>query len=392
MGDFKPVDYNTIKVGSPIGQSIYLKSGDLLFKHGRMVTSQRQKKVLVSQGYVLIEPKFADAENDSHAPIDTVPTYALNHPPALAKDTVFDVKERWLGELYHIFKLSREPLVVNFSYQITKLANEIQWVCEYHQNALLAAFHIDSESDYGLLHALHSAIISEIIAKHCDLSRSQRLPILCGALTHDLGMADIQTPLHHQKTALTDQQVQQLKDHPLKSYNELLRLGIDDKEWLHIALYHHERLDGSGYPHQTKGEYIPLPVKIASVADTYTALARATNSRTGNSGKKALAILYKERGVSLDSKLVEILINVVGIHPIGALVRLNNGEIGVVIKCGKKISQPIVSILQTANLTILKNRRIRDLQDKQFTIEDELSLADYPSLIESVHNQWTAVI
>ncbi len=390
MGELKPVDYNMIKVGSPIAQSIYLKSGDLLFKHGRMVTSQRQKKVLVAQGFFLDEPELVPPKPAPSA--DVIPTYALNHAPPPAKDTIFDVKERWLGELYHIFKLAREPLVVSFSYQITKLANEIQWVCEYHQDALLAAFHIDSESDYGLLHALHRAIIGEVIAKQSDLTRNQRLPILCGALTHDLGMADIQTALHHQKSALTDEQVQQLKQHPLESHKELSRLGVDDKDWLDIALHHHERIDGSGYPHNLTADAIPLSVKIASVADTYTALVRPTNSRTCNSGKKALAILYKERSVSLDAGLIDKLINIVGIFPIGALVRLNNGEIGVVVKSGKKISQPVVSILQSANLKIIQGRRLRDIQDEQFTIADELSLADYPSLVEPVHNQWTAVI
>lgn len=390
MSSLQPVASHQIQVGSPITQSIYLKGGDLLFKKGRMVTSERQKKVLVAQGFVLNEPEVSAPQVSN--PADTIPTYALNHVLPPAKDTIFDIKERWLGELYHIVHLSKEPLVVNFSYQIIKLANEIQWVCEYHQDAVLAAFHIDSESDYALLHALHNGCVSEVIARHSGLSRTQRLSIICGSLTLDLGMADIQTLLHHQKDALSDEQLATLKEHPLKSYQELCRLGVDDKDWLDIALHHHERIDGSGYPHKLSGESLTKAVKIASVADTYTALVRPTNSRTSNSGKKALAILYKERGISLDAELIEILINVVGIYPVGALVKLNNGEIGVVVKCGKRVSQPIVSILQSTNLQRIKNRRLRDMQNDQFSIVDELPLLDYPSFVEAIHNQWTAII
>jgi len=388
MGSFQPVEYNTIKVGSAITQSIYLKSGDLLFKNGRVVTSQRQKKVLIAQGFIKIEPSKAPTGADKN----TVPDYALKYLPAVPSDTVFDVKERWLGELYHIFKLSKEPLVLNFSYQILKLANEIQWVCEYHQNALLAAFHIDSFNDYGLLHALHCGIISEIIAKNCQLTRAQRLSIIAGAITHDLGMAEEQTALHKQKSALSEAQLLELGKHPAESYKRLIKLGIDDKDWLDIALHHHERLDGTGYPHKLAGDHIPLAVRIMSVADTYTALVRPTDNRQSNSGKKALTILYKERGCGLEAKLIDILINVVGIYPIGALVHIANGEIGVVVKCGKKVSQPIVSVLLGSDRQIIRSRRLRDSQNELFSVEDEIPLTDHLELVEHIQKQWSAVV
>jgi len=388
MGHLQPVDYHTIKVGNPINQSIYLKSGDLLFKSGRVVTSQRQKKVLVAQGFTRSVPVEVPVPKEQ----DVVPHYAIKHQTPDPKDTVFEVKERWLGELYHIFKLSKEPLVVNFSYKILKLANEIQWVCEYHQNAILAAFHIDNVSDYGLLHALHCGVICEVIAKNCELSRSQRLSIIAGAITHDIGMLDEQTSLHEQDADLTEDQWLALRQHPLKGYQRLIELGVDDKDWLDIAIHHHERMDGSGYPHKLNADTIPLSVKVVSVADTYTALVRPTNSRLGNSGKKALAILYKERDVSLEDNLVDILINITGIYPIGALVRLTNGEIGVVIKCGKRISQPIVSILLSGDNQPLSARRLRDISLNHFNIEDEVSLIDHLDLIEAIQNQWTAVV
>jgi len=388
MGHLQPVDGQTIKVGNPINESIYLKSGDLLFKRGRIVASIRQKKVLQAQGFVRTTAILATSPIESN----DIPAYALKHQPKPSTETVFSVKERWLGELYHIFELSKAPLVFSFSYKILTLASEIQWLCEYHQNAVLAAFHIDSVNDYGLVHALHCAVISEVIAKQCGLSRVQRLSIIAGAITHDIGMQEHQTALHEQDSELTEEQWLVVRQHPLEGYKRLIELGVDDKEWLDITLHHHERTDGSGYPHKLNGDTIPLAVKIVSVADTYTALVRPSNSRLGNSGKKALAILYKERGISLDASLVEKLLNVTGIYPIGALVRLSTHELGVVVKCGKRISQPMVSVLVGSDLQLSKARRIRDISNEQFSIIDEVSLIDNLYLTEKIVNQWTAVV
>ncbi|NRA62539.1 MAG: HD domain-containing protein [Psychrobium sp.] len=388
MGNFQPVEHHMIEVGSPISQSIFLKSGDLLFKSGRTVMTDRQKKVLVAQGYIHLVPEVVPDTVEE----DPVPEYAVKYALPEPNETVFKVKERWLGELYHIFKLSKSPLVVNFSYQIIKLANEIQWVCEYHPNGILAAFHIDSTNDYGLIHALHCGIISEIIAKQSELTRSQRLSIIAGALTHDLGMAKEQTALHEQTTDLTDEQWQELARHPSESYKRLIELGVDDKDWLDIALHHHERIDGSGYPHKLSGELIPLSVRIMSVADTYTALVRPTGSRVGNSGKRALVILYKERGVGLETGLIDILINVIGIYPIGALVRLSTKELGVVIKCGKKIAEPKVSVLLSNDLQPLKYHRIRDTKQDDISVEEEVALNGHLALIPAIKEQWNSFV
>jgi HD-GYP domain-containing protein (c-di-GMP phosphodiesterase class II) len=114
----------------------------------------------------------------------------------------------------------------------------------------------------------------------------------------------------------------------------------------HIALQHHERWDGKGYPRGLTGEDIHEYARIVAVADVYDALLADRPYRSGYTVNQALTIMKRMAGIHLDPKCLMALIANIAIYPIGSLVELNNGSIGIVVDVNKEIpTRPVVKIL-----------------------------------------------
>jgi HD-GYP domain-containing protein (c-di-GMP phosphodiesterase class II) len=378
MANFVKVQKKEITVGVPLTNSIYNSTGELLLKKGRMITTLRQMDILLKQGHVQVNVQVSDRERKSTLP----------HCKRSVNIDIFDLKSIWLEELYLVFNLAKKTIATNFSYRLINLSLELQQQAENRQDALIAAFQLDHENHYGLIHALHCAVICEIIAKAEGIPRIERLSIIVGALTHDLGIIDVQDKLHQQITPLTDQQRTEIQTHSTKSYAKLCQLGVNDNTWLNIAKYHHERLDGSGYPDGLKGEEIPVSVKIMSIADIYTAIIRPTPFREEKSGKSALSILYREKNISLDARLIDLFIQEFGVNPPGSLVRLKNREIAVVTHRGASMIHPVVAALQSGDGVIYSPPKKRDTRDKNNKIVGNEPLKKNSLILSKVERLW----
>jgi HD-GYP domain-containing protein (c-di-GMP phosphodiesterase class II) len=364
---YRRVKGQDIDIGEPLSHSVYSQNGDLLLKNGRIITTIRQKSILLNAGFILL----SDLKKRNRVPHTQVPLLSTRKP---VNEDVFDIKSRWLEELYLVFNLQHKVDASNFCSKILALALEIQIVTETQAENLLAAFQLDQENHYGLVHSLHCAVICESLALSIDMPRIERLGVIAGALTHDIGIVEIQDELHKQETALSDEQWQEVQQHPVIGHKKLIKMGVNDADWLAIALSHHERINGKGYPKGLKGEEVPLSVRIMSISDIYTALIRPTVFRPENTGKSALTVLYKERGESLDAKLVDVLIQRMGVFPLGTLVKLVNDETAVVIKRGSNTTKPHVASILDHSKQLYKTPIKRDTSDADYKIVGELSL------------------
>ena len=104
-----------------------------------------------------------------------------------------------------------------------------------------------------------------------------------------------------------------------------------DSNILTMIATHHERFDGSGYPHQLKGDEIPLIGRIAGIVDSYDAMISERTYAKPKSTYDAVRELKKLGGIAFPPELIELFIQAVGVFPTGTLVELNTGEVGVVI-------------------------------------------------------------
>jgi len=135
---------------------------------------------------------------------------------------------------------------------------------------------------------------------------------------------------------------------------------------------HHERQDGTGYPRGLKGDQIGLYGSIAAIADTFDALTAQRPYAEALSPSSALSYLYKERGTGYHGELVEQFIQCVGAFPVGAVVELNSGEVGIVITQNLvRRLKPRVMVVLDAQGQPVRPHKILDLEKEPKAGPDE---------------------
>jgi hypothetical protein len=127
----------------------------------------------------------------------------------------------------------------------------------------------------------------------------------------------------------------------------LRRLGVRDEWWIKTVLQHHESWDGSGYPGGLRAENIARTAQIVALADRYCALVSSRTYRKAMLPRLAIQELDMRIGRDIDKPLVAALVATMGIFPPGSLVRLRNGEGGIVVKRLLDPQHPVVYALQT---------------------------------------------
>ena len=216
-------------------------------------------------------------------------------------------------------------------------------------DAMLLFSKLWEKGDYTASHALDCAIYMAAFGRFLDMSRDDILLLGYLGLLQDVGKVKLPTPLLEKPGRLTSIEYHIAQKHVAYSA-EILRgtpglpRGIAD-----LAALHHERLDGSGYPRRLKGKEIGLIGSIAAIVDTFDALTARRPYAAPISPSVALKKLYRARGTLFDTYLVEQFIRCIGIFPLGSMVELNGGEVGIVIAQNRaKRLQPRVMVVQDA--------------------------------------------
>jgi hypothetical protein len=138
-------------------------------------------------------------------------------------------------------------------------------------------------------------------------------------------------------------------------------------------MLHHERQDGGGYPRGLKGEEIGLYGSMAAIADTFDALTALRAYAEPLSPSAALSYLYKERGSAFHPDLVEQFIQCVGVFPVGSVVELNSGEVGIVITQNlvRRLKPRVMVVLDTKG-NPMRPHKILDLDKDPKASADEI--------------------
>jgi HD-GYP domain-containing protein (c-di-GMP phosphodiesterase class II) len=167
-----------------------------------------------------------------------------------------------------------------------------------------------------------------------------------GALMHDVGKTRLDNSLLNKPGDLTPEEYQEIKRHPeygfdiLRHYDEFSLLSA------HIAFQHHERWDGQGYPRKLTGHDIHQYARITAAADVFDALMADRPYRSSYSLNQTLQIMKRMAGIYLDPDCVNALIANIAVYPIGTIVELNSGNIGIVVDTNKQHpTRPVVKVV-----------------------------------------------
>ena len=237
------------------------------------------------------------------------------------------------------------------------------------------------DADSGRSWALRGtnvAILSMRIGLEIDYDERRSLALGLCSLMHDIGMLTIPEEVLNSRS-LTPQQLKLLRAHPVESQRMVEKFGASFAWIGKIVVQVHERHDGTGYPNGLKEEQIHEFARIISLADTYDAMTHPRADRKAHVTYNALSAIVDLRNKLFDPRLIRALIHIVSIFPLGSLVKLNNNEIGRVIKTNKLHSaRPLIEILIDSRGRRLSNSYFLNLED-----EPMLYIVD-PAIEESV--------
>src|ERR1700704_5717354 len=155
-------------------------------------------------------------------------------------------------------------------------------------------------------HNLRVARLCVHIGRQMSMSAAELRLLARAGLMHDIGKLGIPEDVLSKHSPLDESEWMLMKAHPEMGLALLDRAGQSSREVLAV-LYHHERLDGSGYPYGLKAEAIPIEARIVAVADTYDALTSDRPYRKAASHVEAKRVMHEEAGVRLDANAVDAL-------------------------------------------------------------------------------------
>ena len=181
-------------------------------------------------------------------------------------------------------------------------------------------------------HTLNVAIHLMAFGRHLGLSPDDLHMLGMGGLLKDVGFISLPQELIHKPSGLTREERERMREH-VNLGREMLadQLEIPDMVW-QIVLKHHERIDGSGYPARLHGDEVGLFAEMAGITDSYCAMIFPRPFRPARNGQWVIDELNSMRGHRFTASVVDEFIQFVGLYPVGTLVELNSGEVGVVVE------------------------------------------------------------
>ena len=226
-----------------------------------------------------------------------------------------------------------------------QLVEEITDSVSRNPSALISLARLKTADDYTYMHSVAVCAMMVALSKQLGLDEKQTRMAGVAGLMHDLGKAAMPMDVLNKPGKLTDAEFAIIKRHPEEGHR-LLLTGTDvDPMVLDVCLHHHEKTDGSGYPKGLKGDEISLFAKMGAVCDVYDAITSNRPYKAGWDPAESLRRMAEWSNGHFDTQVFQAFVKSLGIYPIGSLVKLSSGRLGVVVdQAGKSLTTPMVKV------------------------------------------------
>ncbi|WP_166636808.1 HD-GYP domain-containing protein [Cognatilysobacter terrigena] len=236
---------------------------------------------------------------------------------------------------------------------ITRNPMALPWVMEMRR-----------KGDYVYQHGIACSIWAAAFGRHLGLERDDLRDLALGALLCDVGKVRMPDGLLSKPGPLDAEDLRLVRAHVEESRRILADTPGLSPVVHQVVDCHHERHDGSGYPHGLAGSAIPMYARIAGLVDSYDAMVSQRPYAASRSPHEAVMELYQTRDRLFQAELVEQFIRTCGVYPTGTLVELTDGSVGVVMSVNTlKRLRPSVMLLLGADKSPLAEFRLIDLAE-----------------------------
>ena len=233
-----------------------------------------------------------------------------------------------VDQLFHDVRMGEIPS----SAEAIKVVKSMAQITMTEPHAMMALSMLKDYDNYTFTHSVNVSVIALAVGRACNLTEEQLKTLGLGGLLHDLGKLRIDVDIITKPGRLTDAEFDTIKEHPGFGADIVREMEDVTPEVMQIVIGHHLRYDRSGYPANAIGDNISPLVDMTAIADSYDAMTTLRSYQRPFTPRKAIARIKDVSGSSLHPEFVMHFVDSLGAYPVGSLVRLDNNEIGLVVK------------------------------------------------------------
>ena len=253
--------------------------------------------------------------------------------PIVSRDQKQQQAKKLLGEAKNLI---RKVLLETFEGKAIEVApfealadNMIESVL-LDDDALKCMSALRSKDAYLLEHSVNVAFLLVTFGKYLKLDKSILKQMAVGGILHDVGKIKVDNAILHKPGRLTPEEFEHIKLHQVYAVDIMSQAKDLSQLSKDICLMHHEKLDGKGYPRGLAGDEIPLHGRMSCIVDIFDALTATRCYKEAMSPAAAFKIILSLTPFHLDQNLVYDFIRCIGVYPVGSLVELSDGRVGIV--------------------------------------------------------------
>lgn len=329
MSEQRRLSVSDLVVGEPLPWDVYGAGNKLLLRRGHIMESLHQVEELVQRG-LFIEAGQADSLAQAKKDETRVET-----PSALR---AINMASKRLERL--LYNLSNEA---DAQSKILEVGKALRYAIGINSDIALASIQLNRGSgNYAVRHCIDTALLALLVARTMHKDSAECQSIAGAALTMNIAMLRQQDQWQEKPEPLSESERESVHAHPDEGAETLAQAGVTDPLWLQCVRLHHEQADGSGYPLGARVGAISDAAKIVALADRYCAAIAVRKYKKSLMPGPALRDVFMQNGKTAEPVLAAYFIKELGTTPPGTLVRLQNGEIGVVTQRTGASPAPVV--------------------------------------------------
>jgi HD-GYP domain-containing protein (c-di-GMP phosphodiesterase class II) len=222
------------------------------------------------------------------------------------------------------------------SIELSAVVDAVEGLFEHavsHSSASLLLSTVKSHDEYTFYHSVNTCILALATGRMIGVDKESLVPVGVGAVLHDIGKVAVSAATLNWPGRLDDGQWKEIQLHPQEGALAILAAGGEGNEIAAtVALEHHARFDGQGYPSYRRTRRPHIFSRIVSVVDTYDAITTRRSYRRAETPARALDVVLGSAGSAYDPDIVKAFIAMMGVFPPGSILRLKTGETVVVIE------------------------------------------------------------
>ncbi len=373
------VDVKELYDGMVLAEPIFDLDGKTLFSEGLKLNRVRIDRIIALEAKTVFIKDNENTINTTNYRVELQENLevkkSIEESISKRKKLILDeAREKTLAAAKEIME---EVLDTN-STKAEKIYKVVEKVIESilkDEKVLLNLSNLTSIDEYIFSHSVNVCILSIITGIFLGFNHQRLLMLGSGALIHDIGKMLVDQTLLNKPEKLNEKEILAVRKHTTFGYKILKESMKFSEEVSNIALSHHERMDGLGYPNGLNKSNISIFAKIVAVADVFDAITSDRVYCEKVSFYDGIDYVIKNSGTQFDKDIINKFVTIIGYYPLGLSVQLSTGDIGVVAKRNK--SCPIIKVMIDSSGNKLTSYYEIDLQKNPTVLIIDVNTEEY---------------